>query len=52
MRLYKNGRVLSLDVEEGEDRLYIHARAKGSGYNIYQVELVLDWNGEIGRAHV
>lgn len=46
MRLYKNGRVLSMDVEEGEDRLYIHARVKGSDYNIYQVELVLDWNGD------
>ena len=34
MRLYKNGRVLSMDVEEGEDRLYIHARVKGSDYNI------------------
>lgn len=40
--LYNAGNVRSLNVEEEEGSVYLHAKVKGSGSKFYRVELILD----------
>ena len=40
--LYYRGKVLNIDVQEDGDWIIIHADVKGSGHNIYDIELEVD----------